>query len=64
METQTQVLTRKRGGAKYGGVHLAMLIASTLLLTLAAVFLVMEMNVLGVIVMLLGIAVRALDTRL
>ncbi len=63
-QTQTQVLTNKRGGSKMAPLHWGMLLASTVLLTLAAVLMVMEYNILGLIVMLAGIAVRVIDTRM
>ena len=64
METQLDLKTKKRGGEKLGPVHLGMLVLSTALLTLAAIFLIADLNWLGVIAMILGIAVRAMDTRL
>ncbi len=70
LETQTQHPTKKRGGAKTSGAHIGLLIASTLLLTLAGVFLIMGrhgdglMNAVGIIAMLAGIAMRYLDTRI
>lgn len=64
METQLELKTKKRGGEKLGPVHLGMLLLSTLLLTVAGIFLVVGMNWLGIITMILGIAVRVLDTKL
>lgn len=64
METQLELKTKKRGGEKLGPVHLGMLLLSTLLLTVAAIFLIAGMNWVGIIAMILGIAVRVIDTRL
>lgn len=64
LETQTPVITRKRGGAKYGAVHVALLVISTLLLTVAGVCLIYHMNILGVALMVLGVVVRFVDARL
>lgn len=64
LETQTQTPTKKRGGARTSGAHLALLIGSTLLLTLAGVFLIMSYNLLGIVTMLAGIALRYVDTRI
>ena len=60
---QTETITVKRGGAKCSAIHIALLIASTLLLTLAAIFLIKEMNVAGIITMILGLVARVIDTR-
>lgn len=64
LENSANTLTTKRGGAKYGGAHLALLIISTLLLTVAAIFLIKDMNVLGIITLVLGMLARLIDTRI
>lgn len=64
MESELHLSTDKRGGAKLSPVHVGLLILSTVLLTLAGIFLVMEWNFLGVITMLLGLGTRVLDTKI
>jgi hypothetical protein len=64
VESELQLKSRKRGGAKMEPLHLGLMIASTLLLTLAGIFLIMHLNILGIVAMLLGIALRVVDTRL
>lgn len=64
LETQMQNPTKKRGRAKYDPLHIGLLLVSTLLLILAAIFLVMQYNFLGIITMIVGMAVRYFDTRL
>ena len=64
METQAQPATTKRGGAKTSPLHITLIILSTLLLTLAGVFLIFHWNVVGIVTMILGIIVRIADTKI
>lgn len=63
VESELQIRSNKRGGTKLAPLHLGLLILSTVLLTLAGIFLVMGWNAVGIITMLLGIAVRVIDIR-
>lgn len=64
MESHLQMTSKKRGGAKLSPIHVGLMLLCTVLLTLAGIFLVYGMNVLGVLTMILGIAVRVVDTRI
>jgi len=67
VETQTQTFTKKRGGAKQSGGHIALMILSTLLLTVAGLLFISHSsvtNILGVIALLAGLLVRVIDTRI
>lgn len=64
MTNQAQTLTKKRGGDKTGPLHITLLITSTLLLTIAGLLFVWSYNIPGIITMIAGIIIRALDTRL
>ncbi len=64
METTTGVPTRKRGGDKYGGLHIILLTVCTLLLTASGVVLIYGMHLLGVILLAAALLVRFLDSRL
>ena len=64
LETQSQAVTRKRGGAKNSGTHIALLVLSTLLLTAAGICLIYHLNVVGVVLLVLGIAARYIDSKI
>ena len=64
MTNQAETITKKRGGNKYGPAHIALLVISTLLLTIAGLLFVWGHNLIGVITMVAGIIIRALDTRI
>lgn len=53
----------KRGGNKFAPMHLLLFAASTLCLTVAAILLIMEINVIGVLVMLAGVGIAFAATR-
>lgn len=63
-DIQSVKTTRKRGGDKLGGIHLALLVLSTLLLTVSAVLFVAHWNVAGVVALVLALALRFVDSRL
>jgi hypothetical protein len=64
VESELQMKSKKRGGAKKEPVHLGLLLLSTILLTVAGLLMVYGYNVMGVLAMLLGIGVRVLDMRI
>ncbi len=55
--------TGKRGGNKFAAMHLLYFASSTLALVIAAILLIAEYNVIGVLVMLAGIGIAYAATR-